>query len=164
MSFKVAMFAGGCFWCISKPYYEYEGVIHVYSGYAGGTEENPTYEDVKSGKTHHRETIKIIYNPNLITYNELLDIYFTSINPFAGDGQFIDRGFNYSCAVFTDDKEEQNLVLERLVKLEKEFNQKTFVPILPVPKFYMAEEYHQDYAIKNPSEMEKELIISGRKK
>ena len=107
---KVAMFAGGCFWCISKPYYECDGVISVYSGYAGGDEVNPTYSDVKSGKTSHRETIKIIYDSNVISYSELLDIYFESINPFDGEGQFIDRGFNYTCAIFTYDIEEINII------------------------------------------------------
>ena len=162
--FKEAMFAGGCFWCVSKPYYEYDGVIKVYSGYAGGTEVNPTYEEVKSGKTSHRETILIIYDPNIISYDELLDIYLDTIDPFDSEGQFIDRGFNYTCAIFTDDEEEIKLSTMKIKNIEKLNNTITYIPILPKPIFYMAEEYHQDYAIKNPEEMEEELIMSGRKK
>ena len=163
-NYKSIMFAGGCFWCMSKPYYEYNGIIKVYSGYAGGTEANPTYEEVKTLKTGHRETIKIIYDPNIITFEALLDIYLDTIDPYDGDGQFIDRGFNYTCAIFTDDEEEIELSLKKLKQLEKDNNLITYVPILPKPTFYMAEEYHQDYAIKNPKEMEIELITSGRKK
>lgn len=162
--YKSAMFAGGCFWCVSKPYYEYDGVIRVYSGYAGGSEANPTYEEVKSGKTSHRETVMIIYDPNVISYIKLLDIYLDTINPYDGDGQFIDRGFNYTCAIFTDDENEKTLAEFRIKELEQISGLTTFVPVLPKPIFYMAEEYHQDYAIKNPEKMEIELITSGRKK
>ena len=116
--YKTAMFAGGCFWCVSKPYYEYDGVIRVYSGYAGGSEVNPTYEEVKSGKTSHRETVMIIYDPNIISYIKLLDIYLDTINPYDGDGQFIDRGFNYTCAIFTDDENEKTLAEFKIKKLE----------------------------------------------
>ena len=161
---KYAMFAGGCFWCMAKPYYEYDGVIKVVSGYAGGEEINPTYEDVKSGKTGHRETILIEYNPSIITYEELLTIYLDTIDPYDADGQFIDRGFNYTCAIFTDDIDEITLAKSKITQLETESKCKTFIPILPTPVFYKAEEYHQDYAIKNPKKMDLELIKSGRKK
>lgn len=163
-NYKTVMFAGGCFWCMAKPYYEYAGVIQVFSGYAGGSEVNPTYEEVKSHKTTHRETIKIIYDPSVISYDELLDIYFETIDPFDGEGQFIDRGFNYTCAVFTSDEEEKSKVNKRLKMLEDEYKMPTYVQVLDEVTFYMAEEYHQDYAIKNPSKMEEELISSGRKK
>lgn len=162
--YKSIMFADGCFWCMAKPYYEYDGVISVFSGYAGGLEVNPTYEEVKAHKTTHRETIKIVYDPNVISYDELLDIYFDTIDPFDGEGQFIDRGFNYTCAVFTSVEEEKNKVRKRLQKLEAEYKTPTYVQVLDEVTFYMAEEYHQDYAIKNPKEMEEELITSGRKK
>lgn len=159
---KTAIFAGGCFWCMSKPYYEYDGIYYVYSGYAGGSEVDPTYEEVKKGKTSHREAIMIVYNPKIISYDKLINIYFNTINPFDGGGQYIDRGFNYTCAIFTDNEDEIKVCKEKINKLEEEFNQKTFVPILEEPVFYMAEEYHQDYAIKNPKEMEIEWISSGR--
>lgn len=164
MSYKVAMFAGGCFWCAAKPYYEYEGVLHVYSGYAGGDEVNPKYEDVKNHKTGHRETIKIIYDSNIISFEELLDVFLETIDPFDEYGQFIDRGFNYTCAIFTNDLEERKICQMKIMDIERQYNKKAFVPILDEPIFYMAEEYHQDYAIKNPEEMEKELLESGRKK
>lgn len=163
MNIKKIMLAGGCFWCLSKPYYEYSGIIHVYSGYAGGIVKNPTYEDVKYGQTFHRETILIEYDADIISFSEILDIYFETIDPFDGEGQFIDRGYNYTCAIFTSNEDEKRIIKEKLIKLEQEFNLKTYVPILDEVVFYMAEEYHQDFAIKNKELMEKEWKESGRK-
>ena len=160
---KYCILAGGCFWCMSKPYYEYEGILKVYSGYCGGDEINPTYEQVKKQQTKHMESIKLIYDENIISYKEILDIYFDTIDPFDDSGQFIDRGYSYTTAIFYQNDEMLKIVNDYICEYELKINKKILVKILPEKKFYMAEEYHQDFAIKNPTEMEKELIESGRK-
>lgn len=161
---KYCILAGGCFWCMAKPYYEYDGIIKVYSGYSGGDEINPKYEDVKSQKTSHMECVKLVYNPSIISYQEILDIYFETIDPFDEEGQFIDRGYSYSTAIFYQNEEMKENIKDYISSKECIYNKKIKVKIMKEKEFYMAEEYHQDYAIKNPELMEKELIESGRKK
>lgn len=161
---KRALFAGGCFWCIAGPYYEQEGVLNVWSGYAGGTEINPSYEEVKAQLTHHKECILVEYDSSLTDYTRMVDIYFEHIDPFDEGGQFIDRGDSYSPAVFTSIKEEKNVVIEYKFHLSLETQRECKLPILENVPFFMAEEEHQNYALKNPEEFEKELIESGRKK
>ncbi len=163
MSVKEAYFAGGCFWCVT-PIYKMYGVDAVVCGYAGGDEENPTYEEVKAQKTGHRETIKLVYDPQRVSYEKLLDIYFANVDPFDGEGQFIDKGFSYTLAVFYQTEEEKKLVEEKLEAVSKESGKETFVSVLPYKNFYEAEEYHQDYYLKNPDEFEKEMVESGRRK
>lgn len=154
--------AGGCFWCMAKPYYEYEGIIHVYSGYSGGSEINPTYEKVKSQKTTHKECIKLVYDDEIISFNEILDIYFDTIDPFDDGGQFIDRGKSYTTAIFYSNEKMKEIAKEYINNISNKNNKNVAVEILEEMPFYMAEEYHQDYALKNPELMEKELIESGR--
>ena len=161
-SMRQALFAGGCFWCMAKPYYEYEGINKVFSGYAGGDIINPAYEEVKTGETGHKETVMLEYDSRIITFEQLLDIYFDTIDPFDDGGQFIDRGDNYTCAIFTDDKEELSLIARYIAKIERESKRKVQVKVPGDEVFYKAEEYHQDYALKNPEEMEEELKKSGR--
>ena len=161
--YKYAYFAGGCFWCVT-PIYKMYGVEEVVCGYAGGDEKDPSYEDVKAQKTGHRETICLKYDPDMVSYGELLDIYFANVDPFDGEGQFIDKGFSYTLAVFYTDEEERLLAEKRIEDIEKESGRKTFVSLLPYRNFYKAEEYHQDYYLKNPEAFERELIESGRKK
>ena len=156
--------AGGCFWCMAKPYYEYEGILKVYSGYSGGVEIMPSYEEVKSQMTTHKECVKLIYDSSVITLKEILDIYFDTIDPFDEEGQFIDRGQSYSTAIFYKNEVEKEFVINYINTRQKEYDRSIVVKIEEECIFYMAEEYHQDYAIKNPDEMEKELIESGRKK
>lgn len=158
------VFAGGCFWCASKPYYEYDGIIRVYSGYSGGNEINPKYEDVKNQLTSHFESIKIVYDKSKISFIELLDIFFFTIDPFDDGGQFIDRGNSYKTAIFYKNDEMKNVITNYIEKLQKNFDKKIMVQVLEENVFYMAESYHQDFAVKNPELMEKELIESGRKK
>lgn len=164
MKNKSCILAGGCFWCMSKPYYEYDGILKVYSGYSGGNEINPKYEDVKSQKTTHRECVKLVYDPNIISYNDILDIYFNTIDPFDDGGQFIDRGDSYTTALFYNSLEMKKEIENYISNLEIKYQKKIVVKVLEEKEFYMAEEYHQDYALKNPELMEKELIDSGRKK
>ena len=147
---------------MAKPYYEYDGVISVVSGYAGGSIVNPTYEQVKSGTTGHKEAVLLEYDSAVITYKQLLDIYFDTIDPFDEGGQFIDRGDNYTCAIFTDDAEEREFVADYINNIERQFNRKVAVRLLGSTVFYRAEEYHQDYALNNPDAMQEELKASGR--
>jgi methionine-S-sulfoxide reductase len=160
---REAFFAGGCFWCVT-PIYKMYGVEQVICGYAGGEEENPTYEQVKKQETGHRETIKLVYDPERVTYKKLLDIYFANVDPFDPEGQFIDRGFSYTLAIFYQTEEEKAWAVEKIAALQEEAGKKVCVELLPYKNFYEAEEYHQDYYLKNPEAFEKELIESGRKK
>ena len=160
---KEAYFAGGCFWCVT-PIYKMYGVEKVICGYAGGDEVDPTYEQVKHQKTGHRETIKLVYDPTKVGYEKLLDIFFANVDPFDPDGQFIDKGFSYTLAIFYCTEEEKALAEEKISAVEAEAGRKACVAILPYKNFYEAEEYHQDYYLKNPEAFEQELIESGRKK
>lgn len=156
--------AGGCFWCVGKPYYEYEGILRVFSGYTSGNKVLPIYEEVKSQSTHHLEAIKLIFDSKLITYEDILDIYFETIDPYDDGGQFIDRGESYTTCIFYNSLAMKEKVLNYISNFEEKYDKKVAVKVLPEEVFYMAEEYHQDYALKNPELMEKELIESGRKK
>ncbi len=157
-----AYLAGGCFWCIT-PIYKIYGVDRVVSGYSGGEEENPSYEDVKAQRTGHRETILLEYDPSRITYGELLDIFFESVDPFDPDGQFIDKGYSYTLAIYYSSEEERVIAAERIEKLRRESGRDVFVALEQFTGFYEAEEYHQDYYLKHPEEFERELVESGRK-
>ena len=158
-----AYFAGGCFWCVT-PIYKMYGVDRVVCGYSGGDEENPSYEDVKAQKTGHRETIMLEYDPEKVSYSKLLDIFFANVDPFDSAGQFIDKGFSYTLAIYYNNDEELALAKERIESLGKDSGKEVFVAVEPFKSFYEAEEYHQDYYLKNPEAFEKELVESGRKK
>ena len=160
---KTAYFAGGCFWCITPFFKINPGVLSVTSGYSGGDEPNPTYLDVKHQKTHHRETVKVVYDPALVDYTELLDIFLSGVDPYDSEGQFIDRGHSYTLAVYYQTDAEKEAAKAMLTALEKESGQKTFVALEGFKFFVPAEEEHQDYYLKHPEEFEQELIDSGRK-
>ena len=159
---REAYFAGGCFWCVT-PIYKMYGVDKVICGYAGGDEVNPTYEEVKHQQTGHRETIKLVYDPGKVGYDRLLDIYFANVDPFDAEGQFIDKGFSYTLAIFYTSEEELKAAREKIARVEEESGRETHVALLPYKNFYEAEEYHQDYYLKNPEAFAKELRESGRK-
>lgn len=156
---KKAYFAGGCFWCITPIFVDTTGVIKVTSGYSGGDEVNPKYEDVKAQKTNHRETICIEYDENVVDYETLLYIFFNNVDLTDDSGQFIDRGHSYTLAVYYNDDLEKQLVENKI----NSYDYKVCVSVEKLKVFYDAEEYHQDYYIKNPKEFEEELIKSGRK-
>ena len=158
-----AYFAGGCFWCVT-PIYKMYGVDKVVCGYSGGDEVNPTYEDVKHQKTGHRETIMLEYDPEKVSYSKLLDIFFANVDPFDSEGQFIDKGFSYTLSIYYNNDDEKNMAKERIDKLQADSGKEVYVALEPFKSFYEAEEYHQDYYLKNPEAFEKELIESGRKK
>lgn len=155
-----AYFAGGCFWCITPFFKRIDGILSVVSGYSGGDDINPTYEDVKKQKTGHRETIKVEYDENKVDFNKLLDIFFANVDLYDGGGQYIDRGHSYTLAVYYVNDSQKRMVENKL----STYKEKTYVAIEPFKTFYEAEEYHQDYYLKNPDAFEKELIKSGRKK
>lgn len=145
-----ALFAGGCFWCMEKPFEKLEGVISVTSGYAGGSTENPTYKNY--GSAGHIEVVQIIFNPEQVDFEQLLDLFWRQIDPTDADGQFVDRGHEYSSAIFFYDQRQKELAEESKNHLEQAaiFNKPIVTPILAAPKFWPAEEYHQDYYKKNP--------------
>ncbi|MDH3394218.1 MAG: peptide-methionine (S)-S-oxide reductase MsrA, partial [Desulfobulbaceae bacterium] len=147
---RKATFAGGCFWCMEKPFQSLPGVESVVSGYMGGTTLNPTYENYSSGG--HIEVIEISYDPTRITYQQLLDVFWRQIDPTDGDGQFVDRGHAYSSGIFVHDDTQRRLaeaskqaIIDRAI-----FAKPIVTPILDIAPFYPAEEYHQDYYQKNP--------------
>ena len=153
-----AYFAGGCFWCVTPWFAKNRGVLKVISGYSGGDEENPNYEDVKDQKTMHRETIEVEYDENEVSFKELLEIFLNNVDVYDDGGQFIDRGHSYTLAVYYNNQEEKEITLNRL----NEYDKQVYVSVEEFKHFYIAEEYHQDYYLKNPEAFEKELIESGR--
>ena len=161
---KTAYFAGGCFWCITPTFQEMEGVYAVTSGYSGGMEENPVYTDVKYQRTGHRETIKIDYDPAVRTFQELMDVFLSGVDPFDEGGQFIDRGHSYTLAVYYTCEEERLIADAAIRALEESCGQNVFISLEPFMAFYTAEEEHQDYYRKHPEAFRQELIDSGRLK
>lgn len=159
-----AYFAGGCFWCITPSFRELPGVFNVVSGYSGGGEEDPTYEDVKYQRTGHRETIQIDYDPNQVTFEQLMDIFLGSVDPYDPDGQFIDRGFSYTLAVYYLSEGQKAAAEAKIRMLEESAGMPVYIRVEPFRSFWRAEEYHQDYYRKNPEAFRQELLDSGRMK
>lgn len=159
-----AYFAGGCFWCVTPIFQELDGVENVISGYSGGDEINPKYEDVKHQLTGHREAIEIVYDPNKVSYSTLFHVFLDNVDPFDDGGQFIDRGFSYTLAVFFRTESEKECALAAISKLETASGKRVYISVEPFKNFFDAEEYHQNYYLKHPDAFEKELIESGRKK
>jgi peptide-methionine (S)-S-oxide reductase len=145
-----AIFAGGCFWCMEADFEKLEGVSDVVSGYTGGSVDNPTYKQVTAGNTGHYEAVEITYDPNVITYQTLLEYFFANIDPFDKDGQFCDRGSSYRAAVFFGNEQEKQIALKAKEVVEEQTNKPVLAPVLNQTSFYVAEDYHQDYYKKNP--------------
>jgi peptide methionine sulfoxide reductase msrA/msrB len=147
---EVATFAGGCFWCMEPPFEKLDGVIDVVSGYAGGTGENPTYNDYAN--KGFVEAIQITYDPTKISYLKLLDVFWHQIDPTDAQGQFVDKGKQYASAIFYHDKEQKELAEQSKKQLEqsKRFDKPIVTQILPATTFYKAEDYHQDYYKTHP--------------
>ena len=161
---KYATFAGGCFWCMVPAYRELDGVSEVITGYIGGHIKNPSYEQVCSGNTGHYEAIQIKYDPKIIQYEKLLDIFWSQIDPTDPDGQFFDKGSQYQTAIFYHDEEQLKLAEASKIGLENEalFDRPIATKIIEATEFYPAEEYHQDYHLKNPEHYKGYKIGSGR--
>lgn len=147
-----AIFAGGCFWCTESDFEKLSGVVAVVSGYTGGDVKNPTYKQVSSGTTGHIESIMVIFDPNVITYKKLVDHLWHVIDPTDAQGQFVDRGYQYSSAIFYANEEQKSIAEQSKKEIEASgrFNKPIVTPIIPAEPFYPAEEYHQDYYKKNP--------------
>ena len=159
-----ATFAGGCFWCVEADFEKVNGVVEVISGYTGGHTENPTYEQVESGKTGHVEAVEVIYDPKKVSYKELLDYFWGHVDPTDPGGQFVDRGEQYRSIIFYQDEGQRVAAEESKRKLESSgrFDKPIVTEIVPLSKFYRAEEYHQGYSKKNPLRYHYYRARSGR--
>jgi peptide methionine sulfoxide reductase msrA/msrB len=146
-SLNTATFAGGCFWCMEQPFEKLDGVTEVIAGYIGGAKENPTYEEVCSGNTGHLEAVQVIYDPEKISYDELLNTYWQTIDPTDPGGQFVDRGLQYQTAIFYHSDEQKNIAEEskRILDESGIFDKPVATKIRKASVFYKAEDYHQDY-------------------
>lgn len=146
----VAYFAGGCFWCVESDFEKHEGVFDAVSGYMGGELEDPTYKQVASGATGHREIVEVRYDPEVISYQELLDVFWRLHDPSDAGGSFVDRGFQYSSAIFYTSEEQQRLAEGSKAALEASGKfDSVATEILPASTFYVAEDYHQNYHVKS---------------
>lgn len=161
---QVAIFAGGCFWCMVHPFDQWEGVYSVVSGYTGGTVENPSYEEVKKGHTGHAEAVKIEFDPSVITYEKILEVYWSIIDPTDLTGQFVDRGSSYRPEIFYTTLQQKELAEQSRQQLNDSgrYDVLIEVPITKATVFYPAEEYHQDFYKKNPEHYKNYRSISGR--
>ena len=147
-----AIFAGGCFWCMESPFEKLEGVTEVISGYTGGKQVNATYKAVSAGGTSHAEAVEVLYNPQQISYEKLLEVFWMQINPTDAGGQFVDRGSQYRSAVFYLNAKQKLLAEEskQILAESGRFDKPIITEIVMAGEFYPAEEYHQDYHSKNP--------------
>ena len=148
-NFKKIYFAGGCFWCMEESFDKIDRVVSSISGYSGGSLKNPSYEDVIYKDTGHVETVEITYDSDKVTYNKLLDIYWKNIDPFDKYGQFCDKGKSYRSVIFIQNENQKRIVNKSIKDLEKKFNNKIVTLVWKFDKFYVAENYHQDYYQKN---------------
>jgi peptide-methionine (S)-S-oxide reductase len=145
-----AVFAGGCFWCTESDFDHMPGVIQTLSGYTGGRVANPTYEQVSAGGTGHIEAVRVVYNPRGVSYANLVERFFATIDPLDASGQFCDRGDQYRSAIFVANAAERRIAEAAKMRVERRLGRRVATQILPRGAFYRAEEYHQDYYRKNP--------------
>tara|TARA_Y200000002_G_scaffold206999_1_gene170770 strand:+ start:610 stop:1191 length:582 start_codon:yes stop_codon:yes gene_type:complete len=164
-SYEKAYFAGGCFWCMEPPFEDLDGVIEATSGYMGGSVENPTYEEVTTGKTGHAEVVEILYDPEVVSYEELLEVFWRNIDPTALNYQFADVGTQYRTEIFTVGENQKKLAEKSKVELGSsgKFDKPIVTTITEAPAFYIAEEYHQDFYKKQSMRYQMYAQASGRK-
>ena len=160
-----AYFGGGCFWCMEPPFEVLDGVLEATSGYMGGETENPTYEQVSMGNTGHVEVVEIEFDPNIITYSELLEVFWRNIDPTALNYQFADVGSQYRTEIFTVGSQQMEEALQSKTDLENsgKFDKPIVTAITEAPTFYIAEEYHQDFYKKHSMRYKMYAQASGRK-
>ncbi|OIP97381.1 MAG: methionine sulfoxide reductase [Syntrophobacteraceae bacterium CG2_30_61_12] len=160
----VATFAGGCFWCVEADFEKVAGVIEVISGYTGGHRDNPTYEQVSAGGTGHVEAVQVRFDPNRVSYRQLLEVFWRHVDPSDPGGQFVDRGSQYRSAIFYHSREQQREAEQSKQELEASgrFGRPLATEILAFNRFYPAEDYHQDYFKKNPTGYQRYRQGSGR--
>lgn len=161
---ETAIFAGGCFWCMQPAFDKLDGVVETTVGFTGGDEENPTYEQVSSGRTGHTEAIQVIYDPARIDYRRLVEVFWRSMDPTDPDGQFADQGSQYRPAIFVTSEAQRRAAEESKAALAKSgrFSKPIVVPVLPAKPFWPAEDYHQRYYQKNPDHYLRYKVGSGR--
>ncbi len=161
---RTAIFAGGCFWCMEPPFEALDGVISVEAGYTGGRTEHPTYEEVSAGTSGHLEAVRVVYDPERISYGKLLEVFWRQVDPTDPGGQFADRGSQYATAIFYLDEEQRRLAEASKKRLDSSgiFDRPVVTAILPAGEFYRAEEYHQDYYRKNVFHYKRYRKGSGR--
>ena len=161
---ELASFAGGCFWCVESAFEGVDGVLDVISGYTGGHVDNPTYKQVTSGTTGHFEAVQVAFDPDIITYQALLKIFFQQIDPTDSGGSFVDRGSQYSSAIFfhSDTQKKEAIKTIEQINDSKIFDRPVATQVLELKKFYEAEAYHQDYHKKNPIRYKFYRAGSGR--
>ncbi len=163
---QTAIFAGGCFWCMEPPFDKLDGVISTTSGYTSGDKKNPTYREVSAGSTGHTEAIQVIFDPDKISYTELLDVFWRNIDPVAIDRQFCDAGTQYRSGIYYLNESQEAAAKQSLQQLEKSkpFEGIIATEIVAASTFYPAEEYHQDYYLKNPLRYKYYRYSCGRDK
>ena len=144
-NFERAYFAGGCFWCMEESFENILGVSKVISGYSGGTTENPTYKEVTYGNTGHFEVIEVIYIPEVVSYEKLLEEFWVNIDPFDAAGQFCDKGYSYRSVAFYQNEKQKDLIENSIKEIEQKFKKKVVTYVREFEKFYKAEAFHQDY-------------------
>lgn len=159
-----ATFAGGCFWCMEPPFDKLPGVSATISGYTGGHHKQPKYEEVSTGRTGHIEALQITFDPNQVSYQQLLDIFWQNVDPLDGGGQFCDRGSQYTTAIFYHDAEQKRLAEQSKAKIAARLGRELVTPIRPATEFYAAEAYHQDYYQRNPLRYKYYRFSCGRDK
>lgn len=145
-----AYFASGCFWCVEAIYESVKGVDEVISGYAGGHTKNPTYESSNTGTTGHAEAVEVIYDPNIVSFETLVDVYFGSQNPTQVNGQGPDRGSQYRSIIFYQNEAQKQIIIKKKEALAKQLNAEIAAEVYPFQKFWMAEGYHQNYEKLHP--------------
>jgi len=161
---EVATLAGGCFWCIEAVFKEIEGVMEAMPGYAGGTTTNPSYEQVSTGKTGHAETVQVTFDPAKISYRDILNIFFTVHDPTTLNRQGADVGTQYRSAIFWHDEGQRQTAEEVVAEITKDhiWKKPIVTQILPLEKFYPAEEYHRDYFSKHPEQAYCQIVIAPK--
>ena len=140
-----ATFAGGCFWCMEKPFDEVQGVVSTTSGYTGGQQPNPTYDQVSAGTTGHAEAVQVAYDPTQVSYEKLLDVFWHNVDPVDTGGQFCDRGNQYRSSVFYQDKDQQDIAEQSKTEISQQLPQPIATEVVEASKFYPAEDYHQNF-------------------
>lgn len=156
---EVATLGGGCFWCLEAVYDEVQGVEQVISGYAGGKVDNPTYQQVSSGNTGHAEVVQLTYDPDVISFREILEIFFVIHNPTTLNRQGADVGTQYRSAIFYHDEEQKQTAKEVMAEVAEAWDDPLVTELSPVPAFYPAEDYHQDYYENNPAQPYCQVVI-----
>lgn len=157
-----AVFAGGCFWCMESEFDSQKGVLNVTSGYMGGSAESATYKQVSSGRTGHIEVVEVVFDPSLVGYETLLEIFWSNVDPFDAEGQFCDKGSQYAAGIFYEGEAQKAAAEASLAATEKKLGAKVATFLRPATAFYEAEDYHQEYYKKNAFAYKTYRIGCGR--